>query len=334
MINLIFKYELDVDFSEGMKTVSEAEMRNACNQAIGLLIKSKNPDFPVTINGKQYDHTDAQILAAYHAQYRDETLTEAEFEVKRIVSREYKNLTANPILNEDGEPAIFCGSCGKEDEGINILDDEAPDYNLCEACAPVIGDRITPIEKDFSDALTKANIPHIVDTRTPEEKAAEVTTGIIDRVFNQDPGPEPAPTISTIEELKTAINSDTPADWKKIKAAFYKSLKDGAIRFIYLDQGVTTFSVRPSSLPCLFTIKPGREAHGQYLAAEQEAAEFFSDDSKHKPAQAALEIDQSVCIESECSECGHQGLGFDYTYTNHVYRAYSVCPNCNDRQEF
>ncbi len=47
-------------------------------------------------------------------------------------------------------------------------------------------------------------------------------------------------------------------------------------------------------------------------------------------------IDAGICAESECSECGHVGLGYCSFVKpeERSYRAVSVCPECGNEEEF
>lgn len=48
----------------------------------------------------------------------------------------------------------------------------------------------------------------------------------------------------------------------------------------------------------------------------------------------AGKLDQEVCDESACFECGFLGLKyFPYVSDKH-YRAFAVCPRCGDTTEF
>jgi len=51
----------------------------------------------------------------------------------------------------------------------------------------------------------------------------------------------------------------------------------------------------------------------------------------------AEKIDASVAKESSCSKCGHFGLRFEARYEGkegEIYRAFTVCPECGNREEF
>ena len=50
----------------------------------------------------------------------------------------------------------------------------------------------------------------------------------------------------------------------------------------------------------------------------------------------ASEIDSSVCNESTCDACGHQGLDYKPFIKDELrsYRAFAVCPRCGSSFEF
>ena len=49
-------------------------------------------------------------------------------------------------------------------------------------------------------------------------------------------------------------------------------------------------------------------------------------------------IDQQVCAESKCDNCGHQGMDYKPFIKDSIkpysYRAFAVCPECKNSQEF
>ncbi|GAJ15936.1 unnamed protein product [marine sediment metagenome] len=50
----------------------------------------------------------------------------------------------------------------------------------------------------------------------------------------------------------------------------------------------------------------------------------------------AAAIDGSICSESKCDNCGHQGMDYKpFLRDNpHSYRAFAVCPECGEGFEF
>jgi hypothetical protein len=45
-------------------------------------------------------------------------------------------------------------------------------------------------------------------------------------------------------------------------------------------------------------------------------------------------IDAEVCDKATCSNCGHRGMEY-YPYVQPgSYRAFAVCPNCGEAEEF
>lgn len=57
------------------------------------------------------------------------------------------------------------------------------------------------------------------------------------------------------------------------------------------------------------------------------------------PEGMAARIDSDVCKESMCDNCGHKGLncrGYILGINPRVksYRAFTVCPNCKEAEEF
>lgn len=54
-----------------------------------------------------------------------------------------------------------------------------------------------------------------------------------------------------------------------------------------------------------------------------------------KPLAEAIASDAEICRQSECSECGHQGLECKpHINDQGDYRPVSVCPECGDAVEF
>ena len=47
-------------------------------------------------------------------------------------------------------------------------------------------------------------------------------------------------------------------------------------------------------------------------------------------------IDAQICAESKCNECGHQGMEYHPFVRDdrHSYRAFAVCPKCDETFEF
>jgi len=47
-------------------------------------------------------------------------------------------------------------------------------------------------------------------------------------------------------------------------------------------------------------------------------------------------IDAQVCAESTCGKCGHKGLKVEpfINLEHKSYRAFSVCPECGEAEEF
>jgi len=45
-------------------------------------------------------------------------------------------------------------------------------------------------------------------------------------------------------------------------------------------------------------------------------------------------IDIQVCAESTCEECGHKGLKYAGFKKGNSYRAWAVCPSCDEAVEF
>ena len=46
------------------------------------------------------------------------------------------------------------------------------------------------------------------------------------------------------------------------------------------------------------------------------------------------QIDIQVCAESNCEECGHKGLKYAGFKKDGSYRAFAVCPECDEASEF
>lgn len=46
------------------------------------------------------------------------------------------------------------------------------------------------------------------------------------------------------------------------------------------------------------------------------------------------QIDIEVCAESSCTNCGHEGLKYAGFEKDGSYRAFSVCPKCDEAEEF
>lgn len=54
------------------------------------------------------------------------------------------------------------------------------------------------------------------------------------------------------------------------------------------------------------------------------------------PGIIGATIDSQVCLESKCSKCGHSGMEY-HPYSKpevYSYRAFAVCPDCGDWEEF
>lgn len=52
------------------------------------------------------------------------------------------------------------------------------------------------------------------------------------------------------------------------------------------------------------------------------------------PSAEARTIDKKVCAESKCGECGHGRLNYEGIHKGGSYKAFSLCPECGDVQEF
>jgi hypothetical protein len=52
------------------------------------------------------------------------------------------------------------------------------------------------------------------------------------------------------------------------------------------------------------------------------------------PEGMAARIDSDICKESKCDKCGHNGLNCRGFILKKSYRAFVVCPNCNEAEEF
>lgn len=52
------------------------------------------------------------------------------------------------------------------------------------------------------------------------------------------------------------------------------------------------------------------------------------------PSNEVADMDTEVCKESECSSCEHIGLKYKAFTKGEKYRAFSVCPNCGESEEF
>jgi hypothetical protein len=48
----------------------------------------------------------------------------------------------------------------------------------------------------------------------------------------------------------------------------------------------------------------------------------------------AASIDGEVCAESSCSECGHAGMLYKPFVGKNTYRAFAVCEECGNEEEF
>lgn len=45
-------------------------------------------------------------------------------------------------------------------------------------------------------------------------------------------------------------------------------------------------------------------------------------------------IDIQVCTDTSCSECGHKGLKYAGFKKDGSYRAFAICPKCDEAIEF
>ena len=60
---------------------------------------------------------------------------------------------------------------------------------------------------------------------------------------------------------------------------------------------------------------------------------------KGRPCVGSIDgasIDAEICADSKCSKCGHDGMEYHPYIKNepYSYRAFAVCPNCQDTFEF
>ena len=72
------------------------------------------------------------------------------------------------------------------------------------------------------------------------------------------------------------------------------------------------------------------------LAEILESGELSGYEPGHKPPGllAAAAIDAQVASEQSCQECGHKGLGYRPFTSHDSYRAFAVCPGCDEAEEF
>lgn len=53
-----------------------------------------------------------------------------------------------------------------------------------------------------------------------------------------------------------------------------------------------------------------------------------------QPEGPMSDVDQEICQDATCENCGHQGCEF-YPYSKPgSYRAFAVCPDCGEAMEF
>lgn len=57
-----------------------------------------------------------------------------------------------------------------------------------------------------------------------------------------------------------------------------------------------------------------------------------------KPRRGAADgatIDETICADSDCTQCGQHGLEYrPFVDMDSRYRAFCVCPQCGDSEEF
>lgn len=52
------------------------------------------------------------------------------------------------------------------------------------------------------------------------------------------------------------------------------------------------------------------------------------------PSVEAHVIDEDVCRDGVCSNCGHKGLIYEPWNKRGSYRCFAICPECEYREEF
>lgn len=52
------------------------------------------------------------------------------------------------------------------------------------------------------------------------------------------------------------------------------------------------------------------------------------------PSADVAALDRPICTESECSDCGHVGMDYRPIHKGDSYRAFAVCPECGNTEEF
>jgi len=67
-----------------------------------------------------------------------------------------------------------------------------------------------------------------------------------------------------------------------------------------------------------------------------ESGELEGYEPGHKPPGllGGAAIDAGIALEATCGGCGHKGLDYRPFTSKSSYRAFAVCPKCDEAEEF